>query len=130
MALDDISMWLAFKIFEIAQMADGQESSTRYITMDAANVPSAEELGVPPDLASRWRELVARGFAAYHAEYVRLDALAVAEPERVRLPEGAKPAVAARLRKITPWIARVTSFLSRRGRTWDWCNRRGCGRPP
>ena len=24
-ALDDISMWLAYKLFEIAQMADGQE---------------------------------------------------------------------------------------------------------
>src|SRR5690349_15980240 len=26
-AIDDVSMWLAYKIFEIAQMADGQESS-------------------------------------------------------------------------------------------------------
>src|SRR6201986_786722 len=41
-ALDGVSMWLAYKIFEIAQMADGQESSTRYIAMDAANVPAAE----------------------------------------------------------------------------------------
>src|SRR5204863_4144939 len=53
-ALDDVSMWLAYKIFEIAQMADGQESSTRYITMNATNVPSAAELGVPDDLAARW----------------------------------------------------------------------------
>src|SRR5476651_2152379 len=48
-ALDGISMWLAYKIFEIAQMAGGQESSTRYITMDAANISSAEELGIPAD---------------------------------------------------------------------------------
>ena len=33
------------------------------------------------------------------AEYARLDALAVAEPQRVRLPSGATPAVAGRLRK-------------------------------
>ena len=91
-ALDDVSMWLAYKIFEIAQMADGQESSTRYITMDAANVPTAEELGIPADLAGRWREVLTRSFAAYHAEYARLDALAVAEPQRVRLPADAKPA--------------------------------------
>src|SRR5271155_4118985 len=38
-ALDGVSMWLAYKIFEISQMADGQESSTRYIAMNAANVP-------------------------------------------------------------------------------------------
>src|SRR5580698_10960289 len=48
-ALDGVSMWLAYKIFEIAQMADGQESSTRYIAMDASNVSPAEELGVPAD---------------------------------------------------------------------------------
>jgi thymidylate synthase ThyX len=98
-ALDDVSMWLAYKIFEIATMADGQESSTRYITMDAANVPTAEELGIPADLAPRWGDVLARSFAAYHAEYARLDALAMAEPQRVRLPADATPAVVARLRK-------------------------------
>lgn len=98
-ALDDVSMWLAYKIFEIAQMADGQESSTRYITMDAANLPTAEELGIPADLAPRWRDVMAQAFAAYHAEYARLDALATAEPERVRCPADAKPAVVTRLRK-------------------------------
>src|SRR6187431_1445242 len=61
-ALDDVSMWLAYKVFEIATMADGQESSTRYITMDAANLPSAEELGIPDDLAQRWRVVMAKAF--------------------------------------------------------------------
>jgi thymidylate synthase ThyX len=98
-ALDGVSMWLAYKIFEIAQMADGQESSTRYITMDATNLPTSEELGIPADLASRWRDILARSFAAYHAEYDRLDALGTAEPQRVRIPADAKPAVATRLRK-------------------------------
>src|SRR6266700_4793369 len=70
-ALDDVSMWLAYKIFEIAQMADGQESSTRYITMSAANVPTPEELGIPADLTPRWSDVLARSFAAYHAEYAR-----------------------------------------------------------
>src|ERR1700690_4037299 len=85
-ALDGVSMWLAYKLFEIAQMAGGQESSRRYITMDPAKIPSAEELGMPDDLADRWRGIVARAFAAYNAEYARLDALWVAEPERIRLP--------------------------------------------
>src|SRR5690606_15042137 len=82
-ALDDVSMWLALKVFEIAQMADGQESSTRYITMDAANLPEPEEIGIPEDLAGRWRDLMARAFAAYHEEYARLDELGTAEPERI-----------------------------------------------
>jgi thymidylate synthase ThyX len=126
-ALDDVSMWLAYKIFEIAQMADGQESSTRYITMDAANVPSAEELGIPADLAPRWQDMIARSFAAYHAEYARLDALATAEPQRVRLPAEAKSAVVTRLRKnyaldraryFIPFATRTNLGLVQSSRMW------------
>ncbi len=98
-ALDGVSMWLAWKIFELATMADGQESSTRYITMDAANLPSAEEIGIPTDLAARWSEVMAAAFAAYNSEYTRLDQLAIEKPSLVRLPPDAKPAVVTRLRK-------------------------------
>jgi thymidylate synthase ThyX len=126
-ALDGVSMWLAYKIFEIAQMADGQESSTRYITMDAANVPTAEELGIPTDLAPRWRDIVSRSFAAYHAEYARLDALAVAQPDLVRLPPDAKPIVVTRLRKnyaldraryFIPFATRTNLGLVQTSRMW------------
>jgi thymidylate synthase ThyX len=126
-AIDGVSMWLAYKIFEIAQMADGQESSTRYIAMDAANLPSAEEIGIPGDLAPRWRDINARAFAAYHAEYARLDGLAAAEPERVRCPAGATPAVAIRLRKnyaldraryFIPFATRTNLGLVQTARMW------------
>jgi len=126
-ALDDVSMWLAYKIFEIAQMADGQESSTRYIAMDAANVSPPEDLGIPADLAPRWRALLARAFGAYHAEFARLDALAAAEPQRVRYPAGAKPAVVARLRKnyaldraryFIPLATRTNLGLIQSSRMW------------
>jgi thymidylate synthase ThyX len=98
-ALDGVSMWLAYKIFEIAQMADGQESSTRYITMDPANLPSPASLGIPEDLTDRWLRLMSNAFASYNSEYTRLDTLAQAQPELVRLPKDAKPAVVTRLRK-------------------------------
>jgi len=126
-ALDDVSMWLAWKIFEIAQMADGQESSTRYITMDAANLPSPAELGVPDDLAPRWAALMARAFAAYHAEYDRLDRLAREQPELVRLPRDAKPAVVTRIRKnyaldraryFIPFATRTNLGLVQSSRMW------------
>jgi thymidylate synthase ThyX len=126
-ALDGVSMWLAYKMFEIAQMADGQESSTRYITMDAANLPTAGELGIPEDLADRWRDIMARSFAAYNAEYTRLDALSVAEPERIRFPKDAKPAVVARIRKnyaldraryFIPLATRTNVGLVQTSRMW------------
>ena len=126
-ALDDVSMWLALKMFEISQMADGQESSTRYITMDANNLPDPAEIGIPDDLAERWRDVMARSFAAYHAEYSRLDALGEAEPDRIRLPEGAKPAVVTRLRKnfaldraryFIPMATRTNLALVQTSRMW------------
>lgn len=126
-ALDDVSMWLAYKIFEIATMADGQESSTRYITMDAANLPTAAELGIPDDLAPRWSAVMAKSFAAYHAEYTRLDALATAHPGLVRLPPDAKPAVVTRLRKnyaldraryFIPLATRTNVGLVQSSRMW------------
>jgi len=126
-ALDDVSMWLAYKLFEIATMADGQESSSRYITLAPENLPAAEELGIPEDLAPRWRAVMARAFAAYQAEYARLDALAVAEPQRVRLPAGATPAVAGRLRKnyaldraryFIPFATKTNVGLVQTARMW------------
>jgi len=126
-ALDDISMWLAYKIFEIAQMADGQESSTRYITMNADNLPTAAEIGIPEDLAPRWQALMAKSFAAYNQEYSRLDALGVAEPDRVRVPADAKPAVVTRIRKnyaldraryFIPLATRTNVGLVQSSRMW------------
>lgn len=126
-AVDDVSMWLAYKIFEISQMADGQESSTRYITMSASNLPEPDVLGIPGDLAGRWRSLMAACFDAYHREYERLDALATEQPDLVRLPEGAKPGVARRLRKnyaldraryLIPLATRTNLALVMTARMW------------
>src|SRR5450631_90818 len=111
-ALDGVSMWLAYKIFEIAQMADGQEASTCYITMDPAN---------------DWSAILARAFAAYNSEYARLDALSIAEPQRVRVPAEAKPAVVARIRKnyaldraryFIPLATRTNVGLVQTSRMW------------
>lgn len=126
-ALDGVSMWLAYKIFELAQMADGQESSTRYITMTPASLPAPEEIGIPSDLAARWRDVMSRAFDAYNAEYARLDALALAKPELVRLPAGAKDAVVTRLRKnyaldraryFIPFATRTNLALVQSSRMW------------
>jgi thymidylate synthase ThyX len=126
-ALDGVSMWLAWKIFEIAQMADGQESSTRYITMSPASLPAPGEIGLPADLAARWRDVMTRAFAAYNAEYARLDELGQREPDRVRLPKDAKPAVVTRIRKnyaldraryFIPLATRTNLALVQSSRMW------------
>ncbi|HEU5078158.1 MAG TPA: FAD-dependent thymidylate synthase [Opitutaceae bacterium] len=126
-ALDGVSMWLAYKIFELAQMADGQESSTRYITMDPANLPTAEELGIPEDLRERWARVMSGAFASYNSEYNRLDALATQKPELIRVPKDAKPAVVTRLRKnyaldraryFIPFATRTNLGLVQSSRMW------------
>ena len=126
-ALDGVSMWLAYKVFELAQMADGQESSTRYIAMDAANLPLPAELGIPDDLAPRWLDVMARAFAAYNRECARLDAAALAQPALVRVPPDAKPAVVTRLRKnyaldraryFIPFATRTNLALVQSSRMW------------
>ncbi|PTY06257.1 hypothetical protein DB347_12515 [Opitutaceae bacterium EW11] len=126
-ALDGVSMWLAYKIFEIAQMADGQESSTRYIAMDPANLPEPAIIGIPDDLAERWKDIMARAFASYHSEYSRLDALGAAQPELVRVPKDAKPAVVSRMRKnyaldraryFIPFATRTNLAVVQSSRMW------------
>src|SRR5271157_3479319 len=120
-------MWLAYKLFEIAQMAYGQESSTRYIAMDPANIAGADELGIPDDLAPRWRDVLARSFAAYNREYARLDELSAGHPELIRMPKDAKPAVIARIRKnyaldraryFIPFATRTNVGIVQTSRMW------------
>ncbi|MBE7540400.1 MAG: FAD-dependent thymidylate synthase [Opitutaceae bacterium] len=126
-AIDDVSMWLAYKLFEVSQMADGQESSTRYITMEATNLPPAEELGIPGDLTPRWVELMKRAFEHYHTEFARLDKLAALEPQRLRFPVGAAPGVINRIRKnyaldraryFIPFATRTNVGLVQSSRMW------------
>jgi thymidylate synthase ThyX len=126
-AIDDVSMWLAYKLFEISTMADGQESSTRYIAMDASSLAPAAELGIPDDLAARWHEIMVRAFAAYQTEYARLEILGNSEPERVRIPKDAQPAIAARIRKnfaldraryFIPFATRTNLALVQTSRMW------------
>lgn len=126
-AIDGVSMWLAYKLFEISQMSDGQESSTRYITMNADALPDAEFLGIPADLAGRWRDVMSGAFEAYNAEYARLDALGEREPQRLRIPEATKEAVRTRLLKnyaldraryFVPFAAKTNLAIVQSSRMW------------
>ncbi len=97
--IDGCSMFLAYKIFEIAQLCDGQESSTRYITMAPSNLPNPEEIGIPDRLAAEWHSLMQCSFDCYREAYESLDTRAKNDPSIVRIPKGAAGKVADRLRK-------------------------------
>lgn len=97
--IDGCTMFLAYKLFEIAQLCDGQESSTRYIKLDASNLPAPEEIGIPQHLAGEWNGLMQRSFAIFHDLYTTLDKQAQDHPELIRTPPGADEKVTDRLRK-------------------------------
>jgi thymidylate synthase ThyX len=99
-AVDDCSMFLAYKIFEIAQLVDGQESSTRYITMAPESLSTADELGIPTNLQDEWNSVMAESFEIYNDLYKSLDKKAQDEPEKLlRIPADLPEKVRTRMRK-------------------------------
>lgn len=99
MAIDRCSFFLALKLFEIAQLCDGQESSTRYIEMVPASLPNPVEIGIPSQFAAEWQSVMEDAFAIYRDVYQELDRQARENPAIVRCPPGANPKVIDRIRK-------------------------------
>ncbi|NLE01110.1 MAG: hypothetical protein GX640_14680 [Fibrobacter sp.] len=99
MVIDGCSMFLAYKLFEIAQLCDGQESSTRYIKLDKTSLPSPEELGIPEEYATQWQSLMELSYSLYQDIYEDLDRKAREDISIVRLPPNASEKVIDRLRK-------------------------------
>jgi thymidylate synthase ThyX len=125
--VDGCSMFLAYKIFELAQLCDGQESSTRYIKLDRSNLGKPAELGIAPQLENDWSELMDLSFEIYHELYESLDRKAQADPSVVRLPQGADKKVGERLRKnyaldraryFIPFATRTNAAYVMTARVW------------
>ena len=128
-AIDNCSMLLAYKLFELTQLGDGQESSTRYITMSATNLPSPEEIGIPERLTTEWQELMTDAFSLYKEVYTELDSQASSQSDLVRAPKGADSKVIARLRKnyaldraryFIPMATRTNVGLVMSARMWAY----------
>ena len=127
MVVDGCSMFLAYKLFELSPYADGQECSTRYIKLDKASLPDPDEIGVPGKLANEWREYCALAFELYQETYAKLDKIAIENPAVVRVPAGALPKVAERLRKnyaldraryFIPFATKTHAALVMTARAW------------
>jgi thymidylate synthase ThyX len=127
MVVDDCSMFLAYKIFELAQLCDGQESSTRYIKIDKSNLSNPESIGIPSHLTYEWDEMMDLSFQIYQELYDELDKKAQENPSIVRTPEGAGPKVIERLRKnyaldrsryFIPFATRTNAAYIMTARVW------------
>jgi thymidylate synthase ThyX len=90
MALDGISMIAALKLFEFSQMADGQESSTRYITLTPENLAQPQTLGIPEKVQDLWLEANHLALSLYTYSLQTLQEDATKNPEKIRLPDKAK----------------------------------------
>ncbi|KMQ51989.1 hypothetical protein CHISP_0978 [Chitinispirillum alkaliphilum] len=126
-AIDGLSMFLAYKIFEIAQLSDGQESSTRYIQLDKTNLPDAQSLGIPASLEKEWQDLMESSFDMYHTTYQQLDSKAQQDPSLIRVPEGTSEKVVDRLRRnyaldrsryLIPFATKTNAAYVMTARVW------------
>jgi thymidylate synthase ThyX len=125
--LDDCSMFLAYKIFEIAQLVDGQESSTRYITMKPTSLSSAKDMGIPTDLQDEWNSVMSESFDIYNSIYKRLDKEAQENPESLNIPKEVSEKVRGRMRKnyaldraryFIPFATKTSSAYIMTARVW------------
>jgi thymidylate synthase ThyX len=89
-AVDGISMLLAYKLFEAAQMADGQESSTRYIELSPEGLVDPNAIGIPPHLQTLWSRNCQAGYELYKITKTILQNQVQDHPETARIPEKAK----------------------------------------
>jgi len=100
-AIDNISMILALKLFEASPMADGQESSTRYIAMkDSPNTylePS--EAGIPSDCEELYKNCLNKGLKLYQKTSEGLEGKVALNPDIARVPDGTPAKVAQRMLK-------------------------------
>jgi thymidylate synthase ThyX len=79
MFIDGVSMWLAYLIWSWCPTAGGQESSTRYIKMDASSLLDLE-------LADEWRTAMEGALAVYEQALVFWEEIGLRQPERTRIP--------------------------------------------
>jgi thymidylate synthase ThyX len=126
-AIDGLSMFLAYKIFEIAQLCDGQESSTRYIKLDRTSIPDPADLGIPTQCVKDWEKLMERAFEVYREVYDALDEDVKRDPGLIKLPVGVDQKVVDRLRKnyaldraryLLPFASKTNAAYVMTARVW------------
>jgi len=126
-ALDDCSMFLAYKIFELSNLVDGQESSTRYIKMDSSSLPNPEDIGIPKEHKDEWLFMMDRAFSLYNKKYEELSQAIKDDPSLIKYPDNASEKVKIRLQKnyaldraryLIPFATKTSAAYIMTARVW------------
>lgn len=88
MFMDDMSLWLAYHVWTLCPTAGGQESSTRYIRLEADGLVAPEELGIPEEDRAEWLALMEESFVAYREALELWESIAEENPDVTRIPGG------------------------------------------
>jgi thymidylate synthase ThyX len=127
--IDGLSMYAAYRMFELSPMSDGQESSTRYITLDKSGLPDWVGLGFTGNEAAILQKWAETGLQMYERAYAALDAQVLATPDIVKVPDKLKdkPKAVARIRKnyaldrtryFLPFAMKTNMALVQSARMW------------
>lgn len=81
MFMDDISIYMALKIWHLCPTAGGQESSTRYVKF------SIDKITLPPNIREEELELLKASFESYEKCYELWNELATKHPEILNIPQ-------------------------------------------
>lgn len=116
MFMDDLSLWLAYHVWTLCATAGGQESSTRYILLEAGGLVDPEELGIPAEERGEWAASMEESFGAYRQALRLWGSVAEEDPDVTRIPR-------ALLEDASPKGARAVARMHRnyafdRARYW------------
>jgi thymidylate synthase ThyX len=127
-AIDNVSMLAALKLFEFSQMTDGQESSTRYIELNPQGVVTPQEIGIKDDnLVAMLNKCIELGFSLYQKCLDILDQEVSAKPSIARIPQNTPEKTAQRMLKnygldrcryFLPMCAKTNLALVMSARSW------------
>ncbi len=84
MFLDNISIWLAYYVWSLCPTAGGQESSTRYIELSAANV--VDSATAAPTDTDAWDRTMQEQFDAYQTALARWEQIGDANSTLTHIP--------------------------------------------
>ncbi len=85
--LDEISIWLAYLIWSQCPTSGGQESSTRYVKLSVDGIARPETFGLRPEEIPYWMTFVSESFQFYSAALAFWEAVAIKNPEVMRIPK-------------------------------------------